>query len=501
MGNVVVVAPVIENYLLAVRARVNQILNPYTNKPLQIPDFDQLMGAAQAIDRTQYPVEFMRMISALLGRASSFDFAVPGSAVSFPNDHHFHPAMGFEWYWLACHLNVVDRRTGRSGRLSVLSDLQRNRCVGLSAQRQAGWTDEQVSVAASIATATLDMGPGERTYVRRSPNNQWPLKGGIVQFSRPGEPFSFTCGNDSLSGSGDVLPLNLIINDGPNLIVALTFACNPQTKILDPAKAFFLQGAPNLFGFGGNGLTPVPTPGIYYSWPQLKVSGTVTVAGTVYEVVSGIGWIDHQLMMTSLENPSGGPDPVPFVQDPKPFNGWLWQYYNFDDMTAFTGAGFIPGTMPADPKLSYGYYVQPDGGNGWKAVFVNGTMNQLWPNAFPVPCAAKPPFAEVTIPIVRTYRNVLNVFDLGLLFEPVAGVATPWYQDGTFDVPTGDLFAEFPADYTDMSGHHANGQGYLECSGFEDVDTIRAYRLKFFAEHGGGVQPEGIAPESPPAAP
>ena len=134
--------------------------------------------------------------------------------------------------------------------------------------------------------------------------------------------------------------------------------------------------------------------------------------------------------------------------------------------------------------MTYGYYLQPNGSNGWNAVFVNGTIDSLWPNVFPVPSAADPPFAEVTIPIVRTYRNVLNIFDLGLLFEPVVGVATPWYSDGTFDLPSGELFAEFPADYTDMSGHHAGGVGYLESSGFEPVAKLRAYQLDFLAKHG-----------------
>jgi hypothetical protein len=476
-------APIIQSYLQAAQARVNQIIDPKTKKPVQIPDFDRLMAAAGSIDKTQHPVAFMRMINSLLGRASNFDFDVPGAAVSFPADHHLHPTMGFEWYWFGCHLQVVDQRTGKSGRLSVFADMERTRCVGLSEQRKAGWTDEQVTLANSLATATVDMGPGQRTYVRRTTNDQWPLKGGAVQFSKPGEPFSFKCGKDSLTGNHDVLPLNLIIDDGANLGVALTFACNPQTNVTDPTKAFFLQGTPVIGGSGGDGLTPLPTPGIYYSWPQLQVTGTVTVAGTTYKVESGNGWIDHQLMMSSLDNKSGAVHPLPFVEDAEPFNGWVWQYFNLDDMTALTGAGFIMGAMLTDLTMGYGYYLQPDGKGGWQAIFVNGAIDLLWPNVFPVPCTAKSPFAEVVIPIVRTYRHVLNVFDLGLLLEPVAGVATPWYPDGTFDLPTGDIFAEFPADYTDMSGHHGNGQGYLESCGFESVAQVRAYQLKFLAEN------------------
>jgi hypothetical protein len=476
-------ASVIENYLLAVQARVNQIIDPDTKKPVQIPDFEKLMTAARGIDKAQNPALCMAIINNLLGRASNFDFAVPGSAVSFPADHHLHPTMGPEWYWFGCHLQVIDQSTGKSGRLSVFADMQRTRCVGLAEQRKAGWTDEQATLACSLATATVDMGPGQRTYVRRSNNTQWPLKGGSVQFSKPGEPFSFTCGADSLTGSRDVLPLTLTVKDGPNLEMALVFACNPQTGISDPKKAFFLQGVPSPSGNGGTGLTPLPTPGIYYSWPQVAVTGTVTVQGTTYAVQSGNGWIDHQLMMKSLENASGAVHPVPFVEDSRPYDGWLWQYFNFADLTAVTGAAFINGEMNARPQITYGYYLQLDGSNGWNAGFVNGALDSLWPNLFPVPCTANPPFAEVPMPIVRTYR----VLNLGLLFKPVVGVATPWYPDGTFDLPSGDLFAEFPADYTDMSGHRADGVGYLEFSGFEPVAKLHAYQLDFLAKHAKAV--------------
>ena len=479
-------ASVIENYLLAVQARVNQIIDPVTKKPVQIPDFERLMAAAAAIDTAQYPAVCMTMINNMLRRASNFDFAVPGSAVSFPADHHMHLTMGPEWYWFGCHLQVIDQSTGKPGRLSVFADMQRTRCVGLAEQRKAGWTDEQATLACSLATATVDMGPGQRTYVRRSNNTQWPLKGGSVQFSKPGEPFSFTCGADSLTGSRDVLPLTLTVKDGPNLEMALVFACNPLTGISDPEKAFFLQGAPIPYGNGGTGLTPLPTPGIYYSWPQLAVSGTVTVRGTTYAVQNGNGWIDHQLMMKSLENPrgpSGNVHPVPFVEDSRPFDGWLWQYFNMDDLTAVTGAAFINGEMNAHPPMTYGYYLQPNGGNGWNATFVYGAIDSLWPNLFPVPCTANPPFTEATLPIVRTYR----VFNSYSLVTPVAGVATPWYPDGTFDLPSGDLFAEFPADYTDMSGHRTDGVGYLEFSGFEPVAKLHAYQLDFLAKHAKAV--------------
>jgi len=69
-------ASVIENYLLAVQARVNQIIDPDTKKPVQIPDFEKLMAAARGIDKAQYPAQCMAIINNLLGgtalRCASF---------------------------------------------------------------------------------------------------------------------------------------------------------------------------------------------------------------------------------------------------------------------------------------------------------------------------------------------------------------------------------------------------------------------------------------------
>ncbi|MGZ5433430.1 MAG: lipocalin-like domain-containing protein, partial [Thermoanaerobaculia bacterium] len=52
--------------------------------------------------------------------------------------------------------------------------------------------------------------------------------------------------------------------------------------------AFFLQG-----GFRTPGVTPLPTPGIYYSWPQLSVNGSIRVGDTTYTVTGGSAWMDH----------------------------------------------------------------------------------------------------------------------------------------------------------------------------------------------------------------
>ena len=381
--------------------------------------------------------------------------------------------MGAEWYWVGCHLNVKDQN-GNTGRISVLTSSQKVRSVGQAIQKKYGWTDREVTIAASICTVTVDMGAGNKAYYRRNPNYQWALKGGETKFSTKGN-FLFQCGQDKLSGSADVLPLNVIVNDGDNMQIDISLTNNPS--LVNLQTAFFLQGVPK-FGNGGTGVTPIPTPGIYYSYPQVLVSGTVTVGGNNYTIESGTGWIDHQLMMSSLSNPTSssnpnGVHPVPFIEDPTPYNGWVWQFYNLNNGQAFTGAGFILGEMNNEPKMSYGYFLEPDKKGGWTAIFINGEMTLTDPQQFPALCNDKKDSPSVTIPISRSYSNIENIF----YGNPLSGNATPWYSDGTFNNPNGSLGAEFPADYVDTSGQYFNGLGYLETIGFQKVEDYRAYAL------------------------
>ena len=63
------VAPAVQEYLKTVQTAVNEITNPKTGKPVQIPDFSTIYKAAGELDTTQTPESFMSIIQALLGRA------------------------------------------------------------------------------------------------------------------------------------------------------------------------------------------------------------------------------------------------------------------------------------------------------------------------------------------------------------------------------------------------------------------------------------------------
>lgn len=478
-NNVKNIGATVQSYLNTAKQAVNAIYNPATGLPIEIPDYAILQKVAGTLDTTSSPEKKMFMISSLLGRASSVDMETPPSdyAVTFPNDHHFHASMGNEWYWIGCHLNVTDDK-GNTGRVSMLLSLQKIRSIGLAAQQQAGWTDEQVTLGDNLVTVTVDMGPNNKSYYRRSPNYQWPATNGNLSFSKPGDKqFYIQCGPDSLKGSLDVLPLEVVVNDGDNMQINLTLTNQPNINV---STAHFMQGVPSSSGNGGTGVTPIPTPGIYYSWPQLLTSGTITVGGVTYTVQSGTAWMDHQLMMTSLENSGEVTHPLPFVEDPSPYNGWVWQFYNLNNGEAFTGAGFVLGQMNYNLQMSYGYFLTPDKKGGWTAIFINGDITLSDPQQFPAICSNPMDSTLVTIPILRSYANIENVFT----GNPLSGNAVPWYKDGTFNNPNDGLCGESPADFTDTSGKYANGLGYIETVGFQETIDSHAYMLSFIQ---GGI--------------
>jgi predicted secreted hydrolase len=477
------ISTAIQEYLEDVKTQVAAIKDLNGN-PTQIPNYDDLYIAAGELDTTQNPVSFINIIHSLLGRAGNvgsdtipFKETTPTYNLSFPTDHHMHGSMGNEWYWIGCHLDVTDEKNNK-GKISILDTMQKIRSMGLKTQAKNNWTDEQVCVSCNIATITTVMDNGDSNYYRRNVNEQWPLKGGQSSFSSAGESFSFQVGPDSFTGSVNVLPLRLIVNDGDNMQIDITFT---NTDKLNTDTAFFLQGNPVTLGNGGTGITPLPTPGIYYSWPQVAVTGTVSVGGHTYTVNSGTGWIDHQLMMTSVLNSEGVPDPLLFAETATnyPYNGWLWQYYNLENGNAFTGAGFLQGTIPTNNQIEmvYGYFLEPNAQKQWNAIFIMGNLTMEDFQNFPSNCSY-PHSLPVSIPVKRAYTNLTNEFYPPLSGHPISGQATPWYKDGSFNNPDGSLCTEFPADFVSATpDFHPNGVGYLESVGFEKVDQYRAYAL------------------------
>lgn len=466
---------VVQANLEQVKATVSAISDPITGTPPVIPDYDALFAAAGRLDSSLHAAQSVATIAQLLGRAVDVGNDAPSATypLAFPRDHAFHPTMGLEWYYICLHLRVTDG-AGTPGRIGVMAILDKQRVVGLPVAQRFGWTDTASTVFASMVTATVDT-PAGKSITRRSTNVQWPAAGGSASFSVAGEPLGFTCGRDSLRGSVDVLPLTMNIDDSANL--SMTLKLLPAPGFTAP-NAFFLQGIPDA-QTAGTGLTPVPTPGIYYSWPQVQVdvsaSPTITVDGRVYTVTGGTGWIDHQVLMQSLDNPAGATSPIPFTDDRRPYSGWCWQFFNLENGDAFTGSAFENWYISTTPQISYGYYVTPNAGR-WTSLFISGDLALGGFQGFrAIPGDASSPI--VRIPTTRTYSNVKSILGLGTALQ---GTATPWLAEGTFNFPGLQTVNETPADYVDTSGVKGrNGLGYCESVGFESDDSYRARALLF----------------------
>ena len=416
---------------------------------LRSPIFPELEEAAKQLQNA----EQADVLQALLGAAGSYGCDLPTLPLSFPADHALHMRMGSEWYWLGANLEVDG--SGGLDKIGVLVLMTRNRSVSNGVQASFGWNELQaqiVDTSANITVATRDA----CFMARRTLNTQWPAMGGNVEISAPGESFVFACGTDSFRGGVDVLPLAIQIHDGPNLTIDLK-----ATSDLAAQSAFFLQGL--------NGLTAEPRPGLYYSWPQVSIQGTVSAGGKSYSV-HGKGWIDHQLMMGNT-NPPPPPVPPPSrgFAPVTPCDGWSWCEFNLDNGDAITVAGFQAGILRTDVPVPYGFYVRATPG-GWQAIPLQGTLalDRFVPGIY-----------GVLTPSAWTYQLV-DAQTGGSLVD-VEVLPVPWYPDGSFASSNLSVYGETavsvamidhaPLNAQTGPGTVATGSGYCESVGYEPTDS------------------------------
>lgn len=464
----------IQSHLLLVKDKVAAINNSTSSETVSIPDFDLIYKTASQIESSDNPERELASIFSLLGRASDVDSDVPNqnANLTFPSDHHLYSKMGLEWYYVAVILDATDSQ-GTKGRIGVLLSMTKQRVIGLTTQKLFSFSDNDCLQFTNLATATLDF-PKSKKIIRRSVNSQLPALGGSASFSSIGEEFYYNIGNDKLSGSMDVLPLTVEVNDGQNLSFNLNLV-PPST--MKPENAFFLQGIPNTATLAGTGYTSNPSPGIYYSWPQLKIdtdqTNSITIEGATYTINGGTGWMDHQLMMQSLENSDNATHPIPFVEEVKPYDGWSWQFFNLDNGDAFTGASFQKGNLNPSIPLSYGYYIKPNtDSTQWESEYIYGDM--FLKNFLGHPVIVDNPTSPlIQFPTMWEYSNLQSI---GL---SLSGNATPWINDGTFNSQSLQVISENPVDYIDVTGNNNNGVGFCESVGFESVESYRLRAKKY----------------------
>ncbi|MCE2820369.1 MAG: hypothetical protein LW695_09200 [Phenylobacterium sp.] len=376
--------------------------------PSQRPfGYGQLLEAAQAL--TSSSATQAALILGVLGTSQFARIATPppvGVPLSFPADHRVHLENSEEWYWISANLTASDGVT----KLGVLTTTQSTRLVPQDIQASAGWSDAESHVAYSATTVAVN--DGTRSFlVRRKPNVKWRIGGDDVVFPSVDQPL-YRCGDDVMTwGSDQVLPLRVQSGDG-DMSIDLTLSTDMPLE-----SAWFLQALA--------GRSPPPRPGIYYSWPQLKVTGTVTLGETVYEV-SGTGWIDHQLMMATPPDPIHPPPPIPpptVDSLDRGYSGWQWCQFNFENGDAYTGATFQDGPFRTNLKSTFsGYITKVDGAWVPQVVEAEWRLDALINTLF-----------DVLQPTEWTYQlNGAQGAGSGAAATAGTIVATPLHADGSY---------------------------------------------------------------------
>ena len=479
IGQASAVAPTIVNYFKAIQQNAGTA---------PIPDIQAMLNGASQLDEVANPTDTLLVLKALSGGTANYNVQkpAPGQTLAFPEDHAMHLKMGTEWYWTASAFDVVDE-FGNPGRISILACMYKLPAIGTPERATANWSDQQANIVCHTVTATIDMQDGDSKLVRRSRNLQWPLKGGITQFSSPGDPFLFRCGPDCLSGTTDVMPLDLTVEDADNMRFTISFDC---LEGFHAEHAHFMQQQMS----EGSG---EDMPGFYYSWPQLSVTASkpLVLDGMQYTIVgAGTGWIDHQMLMSAALVASGNN-----------YTGWVWQFFNSNragasDAYAFTGSGFFSQNTPpangAALPMVAGYYLTPvppppgiaNASYSWAATPITASdgieITLLQNKHYPVIAGdTNPAIPKAEIPISRQYSNIEwpgsgNGGGAGTGSPLGSGTGSPWFTDGTFNNPDWSLCSELPADYGPADAA-PTGFGYLESVGFENASTYRTFALAF----------------------
>ena len=402
------------------------------------------------------------VIYKLMERGAGYGDDSPPASVSFPRDHRLHLKCGNEWYWVSCQLDAE----GPDGpvRIAVLLDMLRFRLISTKLQAEVGWSDPDCQLVWNAVTVTVSGAGGSRIY-RRNLNVQWRKTGGEVEFpgERPDAPFVFRCGPDVMVGPPDVLPLGISVVDTGNISLELRLSSAMR-------HPFFLQGT--------DGITPPPKPGVYYSWPQLAVDGYVYVGEAAYNV-SGVGWIDHQLLM---QTPPTIPTP------PYPIDGWNWCQFNFDNGEAFTAAAFQTGMISVNPLTPYGFYLRrSDDGQSWRAERLIGAlaMDHLIPTLHQVMQATSWTYTATNFPAEAD--ALARPFDLDV-------TTAPWIDDASFETADLAVPSEVPvsvamvnkAERLSLSppgksplGEAITGAGFCETVNWEPWASYQARALAF----------------------
>jgi predicted secreted hydrolase len=319
----------------------SSFLASVTGYPASRAEILALVNATASSDPTPQQIE---VCLALLGGWAASGLEIPRAPRAFgADDLGEHYDTPIEWRYLTHSLNLVN-----GGTVSVIVNFFR-KAFGTAATSPDASPLERQIYSTSIGV-TLQL-PGAQTVHYALPTTTFaPLTGGVEIATAP---FRMVVGKNALTGGDAVFPLHAHYeSDADPTIGRPALTIDVDSAATNPS---FLQG---LDGYVGAVTQPGQFPPVgwyYYSWPQQAATGSVSVDGTVYEVASGLTWMDHQWGGYSV--PSNGEWPG--------WSGWMWTEFQFEgnrSLSLMCGhEALVDHHIPQFVSPGFGTFVDSDG--------------------------------------------------------------------------------------------------------------------------------------------
>lgn len=210
--------------------------------------------------------------------AGGFAEVVQGRRLAFPADHGAHPDFRIEWWYLTA--NLTDAQGRRYGVQWTLF-----RQAMQPSDHAEGWASRQLWMGHAALTSATSHHFAERF-----------ARGGVGQAGVAAEPFAAWLDDWEMRKTS---PSSTTLSP-----LRLTASAPDFSYQLELAGA----GAPVLQGDAGfSRKSEGEGASYYYSQPDLKIAGTVTVDGKPIDV-SGIAWFDHEWSSQPLASDETGWD-------------------------------------------------------------------------------------------------------------------------------------------------------------------------------------------------
>ena len=315
--------------------------------------------------------------------------ASPERSLVFPADHGAHPDFRIEWWYLTAVL------TGEDGEdYGAQWTLFR---TALAPGSGEGWRDPQIWFAHAAATSATD-----------HQHSELFARAGIGQAGVRAEPFEAWIDDWAMIGQpGEGLQSLDLPAHGDGFSYDLTLRAD--TPVVFHGESGFSQKSPD--GQASH----------YYSQPNYRVTGSMSLSGKTVEV-TGEGWLDREWSSQPLREDQ---------------EGWDWFSLHFEDNTKLMAYRL----RGSDSDYTPGTWIEPD-----------GTAQYIWPG-------------EIILTPLREARVDVRDIPVDWRLEYAAkgvDLTVTALNDQAWN-NTNVVYWEGPVR---VSGSHA-GRGYLEMTGYD----------------------------------